>query len=110
MFDRAFFEEHLSKHATEKAKHSGTGSSTVKLRLSTGQTVPIFRIVETYDGYVVVEAHPEDGKIRENPQEERDLGADRYDLDRFAYPYHMITEVEITTRAPKNQQLGFQPR
>ena len=108
MIDREFFDARLSHHVDEKAKHSGEGAASVKLRLTTGESFSVITFTEATDGYVVVEVFPEDGKLRKNPKEERDLGAPQFDLDRLVVPYHMIADILITTRRPKNQKSGFQ--
>lgn len=108
MFDREFFETTLGKHVSEKAKYSD-GSVTVQVRLSTGDTLSIMRVLEPAAGCVIVEIYPQSGKLRRYPKEERALGAPQFDFDRLAIAYGVIVDVLITGRSPKNQNIGFQP-
>lgn len=108
MFDRTFFESGLPNLVTDKAKFSSDGTVTVKIFVSSGESFSVIKIVGIADGHVVIEPFPHDGKLRTHPKDERKLGAPQYDLDRFAIPYERITDVRITTRAQRNQKIGFE--
>src|SRR5262245_18888571 len=107
MLDREFFETELDKHAEEKARFSTDGNVTLRLRLMNGETLSVISIEAVRESYVVVEIFPRDGQLREYGKDEREQGAPPYDLDRLAIPFAMITEVEFTTRRPKEQRVGF---
>jgi hypothetical protein len=74
------FETDLSRHVTEKARHSRQGAAMVKLRLTTGETIAGVKAVDVADGYTILEVYPEKRKERSHGKEERKRGAIRIRL------------------------------
>src|SRR5947199_3492984 len=108
MFDRTFWDVGLQVHVTAKAKFSSDGSTTVKVRLHTGEQVTVIKVIHVDDGYVVVEVAPRDGKFRKYPADERKQGAPPFDRDRIAIPCETIAQIEVTTAPQEIKTAGFQ--
>ena len=79
----------------------------MKLRLSTGDVLSIFRVLEATEGCVIVEVYPQKGKLRRYPKDEREAGAPQFDFARLASAYGVIVDVLITGESPKDNTAGF---
>ena len=106
MFNSEFFRDVLTKHVTEKAKHSAEGAVTVELHLQFGGHYVVGSIVDAGDALLIVDVYPETGAPKKTPAPERQLGAPLFELDRIAIAYTSISQVVITTRKTR-KDTGF---
>src|SRR5262245_42363647 len=107
MFDREFFETVLIEHVNAKRKVSTDGTATVKVQLTNAESYTVLSIGSVHDGYVVLEVLSEKGKVREQPKDERKLGAPPYEFDRLAVPFGTIAYVRVATLSQEDPKIGF---
>lgn len=107
MFDRAFFETVLKNQVIEKSRQSAEGAVSVKLQLSSGDTVTVSTIAWVGDGYAIFDVFPPSGKLKPMEKNERRHGAPPFDLSRLAIRYEAITSVEITGASQRGEHPGF---
>ena len=106
MFDKSYFKSMLTQHI-----EAAGAEPTVEVHLVTGQGHRVRSVLETADGYVVLETYQRRAELTGNHgrwQGERDASAKATDLHHVVVSYDSISQIVITpTETVDGPRIGF---